>query len=672
MEADFPPMIRFCRKTSVLLLLCFIAVSIHASELFVAPAGSDSNDGTARSPFATITYASTMARPGDTVRIKAGVYSEHVRIGTSGAAGLPVSYVAEAGAIVDGSNITLSDGDGDGLFLVSGQSHVIVDGITIRNTNHHGITVSAGNDSNNVSDITIRNCVTRNTDGAGIIVYGTYPFVKYQLSNVLVEDNDVIAPQQGRFNGNNRWHEDITVGGGVENFIIRGNHVDAMKTDEWNGGPLGIDAKDGVRNGKIYNNHVENIPSQGIYVDGGKDGAYNIEIYQNRVHDIFGYGIIVGAEEAGRVDNIKIYNNIVYDTGWSGVLVDDYLRVAGPPQEKTGIHIFNNTLQSTGFKDTWTGGIQAASGTSGKVFNNIIDTDNPLAVAQGNYVVTHNCIHGDRSETGETGSNVVEGSPEFIDAANADFHLQAGSPCIDAGISAAAPGTDFDGNLRPSGNAHDAGAYEFTQSASALLNLPANQWYQLSLPAEPPGNAQTVKAVFGDDLSGNYGSDWIVYAYDPGNNAYVDVGLNSKLSQGVGYWIIQKSGSTATIDMPTGSSRTPVEAANRCAGNTSCYRLPLVTRSGSRQWNLSGHPLANSVTLDRTRVVSSASSGPCATGCTLAQASSANILQNRLWHFDGAVYQQLSGNALLAPWAGFWVAALGAADAGLRLEIPVQ
>lgn len=668
-------MIRFCQKTSTLLLLSFFAVSIHASELFVAPAGSDSNDGTANSPFATITHASTLARPGDIVRIKAGVYSEHVRIGTSGAAGRPVSYVAEAGAIVDGSNITLSRADGDGLLLVSGQSHIIVDGITIRNTNHHGITVSAGNDSNTVSNITIRNCVTRNTDGAGIIVYGTYPFVRYQLSNILVENNDVIAPQQGRFNGNNRWHEDITVGGGVENFIIRGNHVDAMKTDEWNGGPLGIDAKDGVRNGKIYNNHVENIPSQGIYVDGGKDGAYNIEIYQNLVHDIYGYGIIVGAEEAGRVDNIKIYNNIVYDTGWSGILVDDYidpLRAEGPPQAKTNIHIVNNTLQSTGFRDSWSGGIQAAGRTSGKVINNIIDSNNPLAVADGSYEVTHNCINGDRSATGETGSNHVEGSPGFINAASADFHLLAGSPCIDAGTSTGAPDTDFDGNSRPSGNGHDAGAYEFTQSGLALLNLPPNQWRQVSLPATPPAHANTVQAVFGDDLSGNYGSDWIVFSYDAGTNAYVDVGVNGELSQGSGYWVIQKSGSTATIDMPSGSSRTPVQTSNNCAGTRSCYPLPLVTRSGSRQWNLSGHPLANSVTLDRTRVVSSASSGPCATGCTLAQASNANILQNRLWHFDGAVYQALSGNAVLTPWAGFWVAALGAADAGLQLEIPVR
>lgn len=401
-------------------LLSVTTLASNAATLYVAPNGNNDNDGSIHNPFLSISYASTKAQPGDNIFIKKGIYSEHVKIQSSGINGQPITYIGESDTIIDGSNIDLSDGgDRDGLFSIIGQSYIIIDGLTIKNSKHHGIMVASENTSDTISHITIKNSTTENTDGAGIIAYGSYPFVSYQVSNIIIENNEVISPQQGRFNGNNRWHEDITVGGGIENFIVRGNHVDAKKTDEWNGGPLGIDAKDGVRDGKIYDNHVENIPSQGIYVDAGKDGAYNIEVYQNRVHNIVGYGIIVGGEEAGEADNIKIYNNIVYNTGWSGMTVDDFLRVAGPPQDKTNIHIFNNTFHNTGFEESWAGGIEAVNGTSGRIYNNIIDTKNPLSVSSSDYEINNNCTV----------------TPDFIDAANADFRLQSNSPCLNMGAT---------------------------------------------------------------------------------------------------------------------------------------------------------------------------------------------------------------------------------------------
>jgi hypothetical protein len=69
--------------------------------------------------------------------------------------------------------------------------------------------------------------------------------------------------------------------------------------------------------------------------------------------------------------------------------------------------------------------------------------------------------------------------------------------------------------------------------------LPNNQWRQISLPCNP-GKASSVSAVFGDDIVGSYGTDWIVYRYDSGG--YVPLSELDALSQGVGYWIIQKSG----------------------------------------------------------------------------------------------------------------------------------
>ena len=56
----------------------------------------------------------------------------------------------------------------------------------------------------------------------------------------------------------------------------------------------------------------------------------------------------------------------------------------------------------------------------------------------------------------------------FVNYANADFRLTAGSPAIDAGFDMSAYGLfcDADAQLRPSGNAYDIGAYEFQDSTS--------------------------------------------------------------------------------------------------------------------------------------------------------------------------------------------------------------
>lgn len=67
----------------------------------------------------------------------------------------------------------------------------------------------------------------------------------------------------------------------------------------------------------------------------------------------------------------------------------------------------------------------------------------------------------------------------FVDAAGGDYHLQAGSPCIDAGTNEGAPNMDFDGNPRPiDGDGDniavvDMGAFEFmpTEVLEATVDI---------------------------------------------------------------------------------------------------------------------------------------------------------------------------------------------------------
>lgn len=440
-------------KKVVFLVVCMNSFLAYGGGYYVAPEGSDSSDGSSQNPWATITYAS-------------GKYSERVSIQNSGSQHGYITFVGENGAVVDGIGIDASGNEGSGLFQIQNQSYIIVDGLTIKHSNHHGIAVGG-----ECSHITIRNCRTDSTDGSGIIACGKYPFSNYLIDNLIIEHNEVHWPQMGRWNGNNCWEEDITLMSGIDTFIVRYNHVNAYDTVNYNGGPIGIDVKEGVKNGVIHHNHVENIPCNGIYVDGWLTGAENIEIYQNLVHCIAGYGINIGAERGGSLNNIKVYNNIVYSVRWTGIIVDDYTGGGTTPQPKTNIEIFNNTVYNSGYSG-WGGGILIQSPSSGKVCNNIIaQCRSGLEMNEDDFIVTDNCIYADNGQTKHTGENVIESDADFVDVANFDFHLKETSPCINEGISDGAPEVDFEGAVRPVGGACDIGAYEYGGSISLLKNI---------------------------------------------------------------------------------------------------------------------------------------------------------------------------------------------------------
>ena len=195
--------------------------------------------------------------------------------------------------------------------------------------------------------------------------------------------------------------------------------------------------------------------------------------------------------------------------------------------------------------------------------------------------------------------------------------------------------------------------------------LPNNQWRQISLPAVPPSNNNTVSDIFADELGNGYGSDWILYSYDPLSNSYVDPGPNGILKQGIGYWIIQVTGAPVTLALPSASTNTPVVLSSKCVSTKGCYEIELATASDDIQWNMIGYPFRSGNNLNRVRVVTN--DGVCANGCSLDAAKDANIFHNKLWSYDG---NQLSA---FISWNGFWGVTLQSADTlAPKLLIPVD
>ena len=77
-----------------------------------------------------------------------------------------------------------------------------------------------------------------------------------------------------------------------------------------------------------------------------------------------------------------------------------------------------------------------------------------------NLTVDHNLFWGN-DDDGIRGVNPVDGDPLLADPAGWDYHIQAGSPAVDAGAAVPWLTTDMDGDLRPIGLGYDIAADEF-------------------------------------------------------------------------------------------------------------------------------------------------------------------------------------------------------------------
>jgi uncharacterized repeat protein (TIGR01451 family) len=448
----------WCRGKSILIWLVSILLIVYGGMdahviwaqnptlqskiYYVAPTGSDSGPGTFEQPWQTIQKAANTMISGDTVYIRAGTYHEQVVPLNSGSPGDYITYAAYPGEIpsLDGSGVALPD-NLVGLFDVSDRSYIHVTGLRV--ANNGAILVKRS------SYIIIEKSRTYNTISSGIGVWGS--------QNITIDSNRVERANTSY------WQECLTIAS-TTSFQVSNNEI-------LNCGDQGIDVKQGSSDGQVFGNYVHHTTSTGIYLDAYDMHTYDIEVYQNLIHDISGdNGIALASEKGGLLENVYIYNNIVYHNRYCGVLLSKAGSGNSLGQHPLkNIRIINNTIYNNG----WTGyggGILVDNPDAQDTIirNNLVSQNLSFQIVVDTQVqsqdvtIDHNLIHGYRGYDGETyGSAYVIGDPLFINPAAADFHLQAGSPAIDAGSVDGAPENDFAGEPRPQGSGYDIGAYEF-------------------------------------------------------------------------------------------------------------------------------------------------------------------------------------------------------------------
>jgi hypothetical protein len=281
----------------------------------------------------------------------------------------------------------------------------------------------------NMHDVTFRNNVIERGYGEGIYIAGNYQTVS-----------------QGGCPSWGNTHSDI---------LIEGN----MITDAGlNGGQGdGVDLKAGLMNVTVRGNSITRthfgtdlgscVVSIGIF--GTARSNYVIE--QNFCNTT--NGIQLSYQNGTAVRNNVVLNARLVGTSGSGTIINYDVR------------LYNNTLINTPI---------SAGDVDGFIIRNNILTGLPSGSTQINTWDSMNMDsdYNDLQSDAYVASKVNEGihsqyvsplTPQFVDPANLNYHLLAGSPAIDQGTDLTSTGfaNDIIGTARPQGTAWDQGAYEF-------------------------------------------------------------------------------------------------------------------------------------------------------------------------------------------------------------------
>jgi parallel beta-helix repeat protein len=192
-------------------------VLLQAKVYYVSTTGSDTNPGTSTEPFKTFAKAISVLKPGDTLQVLPGRYTESMRLTVSGTASAPITVIGN-GAILDmqGSKTT-------------------------------GMKISG-------SYLNVSNFEVTGAMDAGIGIPGKYVTVKNNIVHDNVTENGV-----GTCGIADSYASALKVGVGGQNITIEGNTV-------YNNCGEGIAITRGVnvvvRNNTVYDNFAPNI-----YVD---------------------------------------------------------------------------------------------------------------------------------------------------------------------------------------------------------------------------------------------------------------------------------------------------------------------------------------------------------------------------------------------------------------------
>ncbi len=380
------------RKFLLVMFFVMCPVLAHGATYYVATTGSDStscaNAQSQSTPKLTINAGIGCLSSGDTLIVKAGIYNEIIPDNIpSGTAGTPTTVKSEVqyGAVLrpDGSQ-SKPDGVGFVIFGWTGdRSYITFDGFVLDAVDMPApvyITYIKNGDNHH---ITISNNEMKNAahydDGTS-----SDGFVLGHTAHEIV------------FRGN-KIHDIGTGASSSEHFFSYCSYFTGQ-------------------NSVFENNELYNCSGFGLHMyDATGLGSNNNIVRNNYIHDNGGQGILFAS---GGQNNL-LYNNIIVHNGIGPAPQTGGIQVGGYGSPSANNGVYNNTVYNNNGNCIEIGGNGPSDNT---IRNNICyqnSNDNVVVSSGSGNTIDHNLL----------GTN-----PLFVNATAQDFHLQAGSPAIYAGV----------------------------------------------------------------------------------------------------------------------------------------------------------------------------------------------------------------------------------------------
>ncbi len=457
---------------AICLFVLFLANNGWATVIYVKTDGSDTNGGTSwADSFATIQKAIDSAGDNDQIWVMAGTY----RIGDQIVIDNKVQIY---GGFPDDVPVPQwSDRDwGAYETIVDGQNSVrcfyfhspgTVDGLTIKNCDASGAVDPIGGAMQiDFTSAFIFNCTfTNNRALNGGALYCRQGHA--DIANCNFSDNSAT--------GAGGAIEVSDTSADISNCTFSGNTAihsgGAIFTDEADGSITNCIFTDNTAaaGGAIAHTWVSGIPITRCNFSGnratGRGGAVYVgESSPEITNCIFAdneaqYGGGIYNSEREMRDTEPIITNCIFSNNYASEEGGGMYNAADVVPEVMNCTFYGNFAEQVG------GAI--SNHDCNPVITNSILWNNAASSANEIYnvnaatipVVTYCDVEG-----GYTGAGNINSDPLFRDAANDDFHLQLGSPCIDTGTSIGAPNNDIDGDSRPRLHGYDMGADEYVLS----------------------------------------------------------------------------------------------------------------------------------------------------------------------------------------------------------------
>jgi hypothetical protein len=422
-----------------------------ATTYYVSPSGGATSPCTLAAPCREIRRALTLVGPSDTILVADGSYLGFDVDDIHGLTGQPITILATGTSAV--VTVTTDRPDNRDTIFITSSDWIVIDGLRASNANRAAVRVDSSD------HVTVRNGVFGNN--------GTWGIFTDFSDDTLLQNNDCFGSigQHG-----------IYVSNSSDRPIVRGNRLHGnnaaglhMNGDESQGG-------DGIISGALVENNV-------IYGNGAAGGA--------------------GINMDGVQDSI-VRNNLLYDNNATGIVAFQGDGAQGP----RGLQILHNTIDLAS-NGRWALQFSETTGPN-TVRNNVLYNRHPthgslnfgapadVANVDSDYNVLDR-ISPDGDATiftlaqwqgmGHEPHSVVPGllASLFANANGGDYHLPAGSPAVDRGLTLASVTVDIEGNPRPQGASSDAGAYERTVVVPSIA---------IDDVTVTEGNAGTVSADF--------------------------------------------------------------------------------------------------------------------------------------------------------------------------------